>query len=234
LTAPATIDGDDVAQQPAEGMGLRERKKLRTRMTIERVALELFGERGFQATTLAEIADAAEIAPSTLHAYFPSKDTILFELSDRIRESAASRIAARPDTESMVDTLQAWVSEDLPRVVDSDAEALRRRRAIIDGSDALLAQERLQIALLEDVLAEGFARDLGEGADDLRSRLMAAVAVTGLRAIWLWWFRHDRESREPHTLDATYFTSVIKAAETALAVIPSPSEHVAQSDQPAG
>jgi Bacterial regulatory proteins, tetR family len=49
-------------------MGLRERKKLRTRQTIERTAMQLFAKHGFHATTLAQIADAAEVAPSTLHA----------------------------------------------------------------------------------------------------------------------------------------------------------------------
>jgi AcrR family transcriptional regulator len=53
---------------PEEEIGLRERKKLRTRRAIERVGLDLFARTSFQETTLAEIAKAAEVAPSTLHA----------------------------------------------------------------------------------------------------------------------------------------------------------------------
>src|SRR5439155_19204569 len=92
-----------------------ERKKLRTRRTIERVALELFAERGFHATTLTQIAEAAEVAPSTLHAYFPSKDDILFAMLDAARESVRQRLAVRPAEETTVMTLQAWLVEGRPQ-----------------------------------------------------------------------------------------------------------------------
>jgi len=209
-------------------MGLRERKKARTRQTIERVALELFAERGFQATTLAEIAEAAEVAPSTLYSYFPLKEDILFGLNDAIRESARRRINSRSESETLVDALAAWITTDVPEIVGTDNKLIRRRRAIIDSDDSLLVQERLRNALLEDVFAEAFARDLGETPEDLRSRLMAAVAVRGLRAIWFWWLRQHEEGeadmREPFTLDATYLTRLLSAAEAAVEAIPSPTE----------
>jgi AcrR family transcriptional regulator len=212
----------------AEGMGLRERKKLRTRQAIERIALDLFAERGFQATTLAEIAQAAEVAPSTLHAYFPSKDDILFSLPDALRESASRRLAERPESERVVDALQAWVSDEVPAIVGSDGELIRRRRAIIDSDESLQTQDRLRVALFEDMLADAFARDLGESPDDLRSRLMASIAVNGLRAVWFWWYTHrdgQGDPREPYALDATYLTSLIRAAEDAIEALPTPPEN---------
>jgi AcrR family transcriptional regulator len=209
-------------------MGLRERKKARTRQTIERVALDLFAKRGFQQTTLAEIAEAAEVAPSTLYSYFPLKEDILFGLNDAIRESARRRIRSHSTSETLVDALAAWVTIDVPEIVGTDSKLIRRRRAIIDSDDSLLVQERLRNALLEDVFAEAFAEDLGETPEDLRSRLMAAVTVSGLRAIWFWWLRqHDdgvADTREPFTLDATYLTSLLSAAEAAIEAIPSPTE----------
>jgi AcrR family transcriptional regulator len=213
----------------AERLGLRERKKLRTRKTIERVALELFSKRGFYATTLAEIAEAAEVAPSTLYAYFPQKEDILFSLNDRIRESARRRIVERPQSEPLVEALRAWISTELAEIAGSDSELTRKRRAIIDGDDTLFVQERLRTALLEDVFAEAFAQDLGEESEDLRSRLMAAVTVSGLRTIWFWWYRQHEEGdvdmREPYELDATYLTGLLRAAAAAIEAIPSPSEH---------
>jgi AcrR family transcriptional regulator len=218
-----TTMASTVGQAVPKKLGLRERKKLRTRETIERVALDLFATRGFQATTLLEIADRAEIAPSTLHGYFPSKDAIVFSRHDAVRESAKNRVAERPAHEDVIQALQSWVSDDVPAIVGDDGELTRRRRLVIDSDDALLLQERLRSALLEDVFATAFARDLGETADDLRSRLMASITVSGLRAISFWWYRQPAgDPREPYRLDETYLTTVIRAAERALEAIPGP------------
>ena len=86
--------------------------------------------------------------------------------------------------------------------------------------------------MLEDIFAEAFARDLDESSDDLRSRLMAAVALNGLRAVWTWWSRHQNDdpgnAPDVHVLDTTYLTSLLEAAEQALEMIPSPSQHLRQ------
>src|SRR5690349_20970604 len=107
-----------VSIPPAEEIGLRERKKQRTRRTIERVALDLFARHGFHATTLAQIAHDAEVAPSTLHAYFSAKEDILFSFHDRFCVTARERIVVRPDSERAIDALQSAVSDDVPAFTD--------------------------------------------------------------------------------------------------------------------
>src|SRR5580692_10431622 len=95
-------------------VGLRERKKQRTRQTIVDRATRLFAERGYGETTLAEIADAAEISPSTFFNYFASKSDIMFGLLDAAAESARGRVVDRPADESASDAVLAWLTEDVP------------------------------------------------------------------------------------------------------------------------
>jgi AcrR family transcriptional regulator len=208
-------------------LGLRERKKRRTRETIVRVALELFASRGFQATTLTEIAEAAEIGSATLHAYFPSKVDIVFDSHDAVIESAKHRILARATNESLLEALEDWFSAELPQTLGSDTDLVRCRRVAIEHDETLQAQERLRSAFLEDVFAEAFAREFSETAEDMRSRLMAATVVSGMRTIWSWWYSHlgedGADAHRPFELDATYLTKLVEAAETAIRHVPGPS-----------
>jgi AcrR family transcriptional regulator len=76
-------------------LGLRERKKQRTRETIARAALALFDAQGFRATTIAEIAEAADVAPRTVSAYFPAKEDLVFPDQDEICASLERRLTER-------------------------------------------------------------------------------------------------------------------------------------------
>src|SRR5215472_10237202 len=72
-----TLDGSRPAQ------GLRERKKAKTRAAVQRHALRLFKEQGYDNTTVEQIADVAEISPSTFFRYFPTKeDVVLYDALD--------------------------------------------------------------------------------------------------------------------------------------------------------
>jgi AcrR family transcriptional regulator len=215
---------------PQQG-GLRERKRLRTRATIVRVALEMFGERGYRATTLTQIAEAAEIAPSTLHGYFASKEDIVFSSYDDLRDSVLARILNRSHDESLSQAMLAWTSEIKPGIVGDDDEALfRQRRATIASEESLRAAERLRLAELEDAFTEAFAGDLGETPADLRARLMASLATHGLNTIWQWWYPRLTDERldlhELAALDATYLLSVLDAAEELLKTIPRAPIHL--------
>ena len=91
--------------------GLRERKKQRTRETIVTAALELFAERGYQQTTVAEIAEAAEVSKGTLFAYFPSKEEIVFADTAPLREELLRELQPPHGGLSAQETLRAsWPS----------------------------------------------------------------------------------------------------------------------------
>src|SRR3954469_340472 len=113
-------------------MGHRERKKQRTREQIVDAAFALFAERGFQATTVADIAAAADIAPRTFFAYFPSKEAVVFFDFDAMFASLKATIEERPEGETAIDALRRWLDHSLPAEHKSSDEAVLRKRMCID------------------------------------------------------------------------------------------------------
>jgi AcrR family transcriptional regulator len=161
-------------------MGLRERKKERTARAIEDAALRLFAERGFQATTVADIAEAADIAPRTFFSYFPSKESVLFGDFDETFQSLSDHLDAR--TGDLLDALRAWIVEHVEKDGLPDERELRRRE-VIESTEQLLAHERHLLARFEDMIAAAAAQDLGASRGDLHPRLVAAAAGAALTTL---------------------------------------------------
>jgi AcrR family transcriptional regulator len=162
----------------ARAPGLRERKKQQTRETIERVALRLFAERGYDHTTLAEIAEAADISPRTIFSYFQSKEDILFCGESGHIENVQAALRERPAGTTTVDALREFISSMPP----PDEQAMLRKR-VVAASPELQLKLRAHIGLLEGVLAESFAKDLGAGPEDIRPGLIAASMTAALAAV---------------------------------------------------
>jgi AcrR family transcriptional regulator len=209
--------------------GLRERKKLRTRQRIVDVATRLFLEQGYQQTTLVQIAEEVEVALSTLFNYFATKVDIVFCITDGVIESARRRIGERPAGEDAIHAVAAWLTEELPRVEQPYAEAIRRLPAIIGSSPELRVEERLRQALLEDVLAAGFARDLGESPDGMRARVLAAMALHGMLEAWsVWYEKHATDAEfqldELLAAKADYVLRVLESGRDYIDRLPAPDE----------
>jgi len=157
--------------------GLRERKRVRTRRAIADAALELFDRHGFHATTIPQIAAAADVSPRTVSGYFPAKEDLAFPDADERIAELEGRLRSRPAGETAADALRAW----LPEMVAGDArraEEHRRRRAVIDADEALCAYEHRFMARAQAALTEAFAADLGVGPDALEPRMAAAATMT--------------------------------------------------------
>src|ERR1700758_5702387 len=98
-----------VEATPAK-LGLRERKKQQTRETIARAALRLFAEQGYDETTLAEIAEAADVAPRTIFAYFDSKEDILLCEEGNFLSDLKRRLDERAAGTTTVDAIREFLS----------------------------------------------------------------------------------------------------------------------------
>jgi AcrR family transcriptional regulator len=164
---------------PPTKLGLRERKKQQTREKIARVALELFAERGYDETTLAEIADAAEVAPRTIFAYFESKDDILLCEEVSFLGELKRQLDERPPGTTTVDTLREFLSH-----IEAPDEAAQLRKRVMTANPALKRKMRASHGELEPMLAESIAKDLGAAPGDIRPLLIAAsmtAAFTSMR-----------------------------------------------------
>jgi AcrR family transcriptional regulator len=161
----------------------------KTRATIVRMAEELFALHGYEETTVAEIALAADVSPATVFNYFPSKDDILFGDHAALCADFADWLTGRGESTSALEATREWVTTRRQRFRDRNSDRLHR--SIIDASPALQAQERLRMTDIERELARAVARDLGTAPEDLGPRIVAAAATAVLLAT----LQHGTERR---------------------------------------
>jgi AcrR family transcriptional regulator len=166
----------------SEVHGLRERKKQRTRDTIVAAAMRLFAERGFDRTTIADIAEAADIAPRTFFAYFPSKEDVVFSDFGDSFEGLSSRLRGRRPGETAVDAMRSWIAE-LIGELDLDDETMLLRKRLACEHEAIAARDRHLRGRFEELLAEAVADDLGDPPTALRPRMVAAAALAALYSL---------------------------------------------------
>jgi AcrR family transcriptional regulator len=156
--------------------GHRARKAERTRHTIEDVAIELFSERGYDATTVEDIAERADIAPSTFFRYFPTKaDVILGDQNERL-PALQRAIVDQPAGVSDMAALRAALQEQWVAAIDPD-RTVRVTRAVASSpvlsGHAVAVGHRWQVAASDAV-----ARRKGLDAPDLRCWLAATLALS--------------------------------------------------------
>jgi AcrR family transcriptional regulator len=162
--------------------GLRERKKQRTRRQIIDAAMGLFAERGYHATTIADIAEAADVAPRTFFSYFPSKEAVVFHNVDRNLDGLRSALRDRLPGETAFDALRRFVDAMFDEWTAAGDEALLRKR-LCREDEGLANFEGGVMARLHELLLEAIAADLDEPPDALRPRLVAAAAVAALTSL---------------------------------------------------
>ena len=117
-------------------LGRRERKKLATRRALEESAMRLFTEKGFDGTTVEEIADAADVSARTFFRYFATKDEVLFGDHEPRLESMRELLAARPADEPLMASLEVLLRSL------GDTLVAHRDRALVQSE---VSKARVQI-----------------------------------------------------------------------------------------
>jgi TetR/AcrR family transcriptional regulator, regulator of mycofactocin system len=162
--------------------GLRERKKQRTREQIIEAAMGLFAERGYQATTIADIAEAADVAPRTFFSYFPSKEAVVFHNVDADLDGLASALRERLPGETAFDALRRWIDGMFDEMIAREDEGHLRKR-LCKEDEGLANFQGGVMARIQELLVEAIAEDLGEPPNALRPRLVAAAAMAALMSL---------------------------------------------------
>ncbi len=180
-------------------MSLRERKKADTRRRLMEVALTLFEERGFEETTVEEIAAAADVSPRTFFRYFPSKVDVIFGDHQELVALIRDALARRPSDASIVETVRQAMHDGVDQVARQPGLFLTRMRLTI-SIPAANAYNRLLDLDFENAIAEAVARSRGtDPAVDLNARMVGKLAWSANLAaseVWL----ASNASLDPHAL----------------------------------
>lgn len=176
---PSTAPG---AQPP---MGLRERKKLRTRVAIRKATYRLIAEQGYDATTIEQIAEAAEVSPSTVFRYFATKEDIV--LTDEYDPIMEASLRSRPADEPPLLSVRVMMIESLSSFIDMESEELRQRTRLMVEVPAIRARMTETMSDTAKILSQVLADRTGRSADDLQIRVFIAAVLGALREVTLYW-----------------------------------------------
>jgi AcrR family transcriptional regulator len=173
---------------PASGppSGLRERKKARTRAEIQRQALRLFREQGYDATTTSQIAEAAEVSESTFFRYFPAKEDVI--TWDPFDPQLIAAFRAQPAGLSTVAAMRRAMHEVLAGLSPEQWQEQRERSGLLLTAMPLRARLvdsaiRGPMRIVADLMAE---RTGCEPSDPLVRATAGAVIGVGLAAMFTW------------------------------------------------
>jgi AcrR family transcriptional regulator len=174
-------------------VSLVERRRQQTRAEIAEAAAELFVDRGFEATTIEEIAAAAGISQRTFFRYFPRKEDIVMASGETGVKRLALQLEARPRKEPLEEAMRAAIDAALE---EADEGPLHRMRMTLMAKvPALRARWLEEARAAQDVLAEVVARRLGVDASSVQPRLVAASYAAMTQTVWEMW-AEDHDLRE--------------------------------------
>lgn len=160
--------------------GLRERKKAKTRAVIQEQALRLFREQGYDATTVEQIADAAEVSPSTFFRYFPTKeDVVAYDALDPLIIAAWR---AQPDDLPPIAAMRRAMWQVFKSIEPHQIQEMMDRGRLLFGIPELRQAAVMELLKSSQMVTEELAARLGRSPSDLEVRVFGGAVMGGLTA----------------------------------------------------
>jgi AcrR family transcriptional regulator len=181
---------DNTGTDPGPALpGLRERKKQKTRDAIRREAYRLFDGHGYDATSVEQIAAAAEVSASTFFRYFPTKeDVVLADDYDSLLNDAV--LTQAPETPLPEAIRQAFTHSVAP-IMTADTEQMRQRVRLSFAIPALRARMMDDQLASQQAIAAMISDRTGRDADELEVQCAAAAIVASFTTVMRYWVEHD-------------------------------------------
>jgi AcrR family transcriptional regulator len=160
-----------------------------SRDRLRQAAIELYGERGFENTTVAEIAKRAGLTERTFFRHFADKREVLFSGSEALQERLVRTVVEAPASLAPLDAVALGL-EEIGEVLPERAETSRRRQTIITANAELRERELIKLASLSEALA-GALR--GRGVEAAAAGLLAEVGIAVFKAAFERWIAEGEE-----------------------------------------
>lgn len=159
-------------------MGRRERKKAATRKAISDAATELFIERGFDKVSIREIAEKADVSPTTVFAHFPQKEALVFDEDEEQRERLVAVVRDRPTGTSISAALHAFYTAEIEtNIVEHGDGVARRFMEFLNATPALSDYATKMWLRHGDALAAAIAEEFGLPAPNDEIRVYARFVL---------------------------------------------------------
>ncbi|WP_079129115.1 TetR/AcrR family transcriptional regulator [Streptomyces qaidamensis] len=194
--------------EAARQLSLRERKKIKTRTAIRDATYALIKEQGYEATTVEQIAERAEVSPSTVFRYFPTKEDIV--LTDEYDPLVEDLLRARPQDEPVLESLRWSIRQGMTMALADTAdfeqdEVILRIRLMVEVP-ALRARMMESMSLTGRLVCRALAERSGRDEGELEVRVYAMGLMGALLEAMIYWVERDFRDDLPELVDRTLDT----------------------------
>lgn len=189
-------------------LSLRERKKLKTRTAIRDATYRLIKEQGYEATTVEQIAEEAEVSPSTVFRYFPTKEDIV--LTDEYDSLMEDLLHSRPADEPVLESMRWSIRQSLALAVadtpDYADDEMKLRIGLMVSVPAVRARMMETMSVTGRLMCRALAERTGRDADDLEVRVYAMGLMAALLEAMIYWAERDYQDDLMDVVDRTLAT----------------------------